>query len=215
MDYHTVADLHAIYALSEEARIPFDKTHSAALESAGQTLQTLCMSDTSDSISLDQRLSRALPTVGRMSRLTKLHLSLTNSPSDFSHLGQLSRLEDLALQCWERAADCHQVIASSKSSLKSLKLTARSWLDATYAAVRSVQSVQFVLKVSELFGGGVFPVGRTHRAAGIQVMILGCHTMADNAFKALSIYSANITVLFMKVLTQAQSQQLQSINSLQ
>ena len=199
VDYHSVASTAC--TSPRDGWTPwstafFTRAHVMILTSAKYSLQTLCIAGNIEGHSVAQYLHHALPTVATFTQLTKLHLSFFQGQPDFSCLGQLKRLENLALQCSEGIATCHQVILSNRSSLRYITLAAAEWADAAYAAISNLQSVQqLVLKVMILSHASAGVIGNMQLQAETHIMIMQCTTVPASAFHALSRGSANITQL--------------------
>ena len=84
--------------------------------------------------------------VASLGNLTKLHLTLDERRQDRSQLQPLDRLcflQDLALQC-VHAQCCHGVLHSSRHSLLSVDLAAKSWSPQTYKHLQVTPNIEFV-----------------------------------------------------------------------
>ena len=143
VDYHPMPNLLELFPpLTHNSQLCFTESHVGALASAGQLLQTLCISDCVQPYS--DSFQAQIPSIAALSNLTKLHLDLRGQP-DFRPLAQLNKLEDLALRCSSPGSDCSQVIYSNRFSLQHLTVGSHSWTDSTYAAISLVASLKDVV----------------------------------------------------------------------
>ena len=159
-----------------------------ALPSASQLLQTLCISEHVYGQISPAPFQAQISSVAALSNLTKLHLTFLEQP-DFRPLAQLTKIEDLALQCSGsgRGSDCSHIIDSNRLGLQSLTIASRSWADNTYAAAANVETLgTVVVKVEILTEAGAALVANLVHPGSVQVLIGACNQMSQQAFWLLS-----------------------------
>ena len=158
--------------------------------------------------------SRHISSVAALSNLTKLHLTFHAQP-DFRPLAQLTKIDDLALQCSGSSSDCSHVIDSNRHGLQSLSIASRSRTDSTYAAAANVETLRTtVVKVERLTDAGARLVANLVHPDSVQVLICSCQQMSQQAFLNLSYGQAKITVLELWNIDVAQCNTLRAMHSL-
>ena len=131
-----------------------------------------------------------------MYSLKKLHVSIDEDKIDFSPLSQLSKIEDLALQCLGDEASCSEVLKSNRHSLQHVKLTSYSWDDQTYLAFHVVASLKTsVLKLDTLSIYAAQIIAGMVSAGSVKISLHECHNMKALAFRALSSGTGHIQQL--------------------
>ena len=106
IDYHSVPDLLAsTVSFVHGSQACFSDAQVEALPSASQSLQTLCISENVYGQTSSAPFQAQISSVAALSNLTKLHLTMGSQP-DFGPLAQLTKIEDLALQCIGHSSDC-------------------------------------------------------------------------------------------------------------
>ena len=155
-----------------------------------------------------------IPSIAALSNLTKLHLTMCGQP-DFCPLAQLTKIEDLAMQCGGNSSDCSRVIESNRHGLQSLTIASISWSDSTYVAAASVEALRtVVVKVRILTEAGAALVANLLRPGSVQLLIGCCHEMSQQAFLLLSSGQAKITVLEVWHIDAIQCNRLRTMQSL-
>ncbi len=140
IDFHSVPDLLATtVSFVHGSQACFTDAQVEALPSDSQSMQTLCISEHVYSQTNPALFRVQMPSVAALSNLTKLHLTMWVQP-DFCPLAQLTKIEDLALQCYDSSSDCSHVIDSCKHGLQRLIIARSSWTDSTYAAAANVEA---------------------------------------------------------------------------
>lgn len=192
------------------------RSYFTSLQAASISLQTLCISQNASQSSAVTTISEhALPMIGSMARLTKLHLTVGRGGQDFSRLGHLHCLKDLALLCGFEKSFCASVLESNTASLEHLKLGAPSWTEGTYKALGSLQNIQtVVLKLGRVTDAGAQKIAGLTRPHFVEVMITHCEHMSDSSLCELSKGDAHITRLRLHGLKRSQCLQLQPMQFL-
>ena len=186
IDHHTVPDLLATASpFVHGFKAFFTDAQVEALPSASQLLQTLCISE-------------------------HVYGQISLRP-----LAQLTKIEDLALQCSGSSSDCTHIIDSNRLGLQSLTIASRSWADNTYAAAANVETLRtVVVKVEILTEAGAALVANLVHPGSVQVLIGACNQMSQHAFWFLSYGGAKITVLDLCIIDANQCNRLQTMHSL-
>ena len=215
IDYHSVPDLLATTSpFVHGSRACFTDAQVEALLSAKQSLQALCISEHVYGQISPAPFQAQIPSIAALSNLTKLHLSMCGQP-DFRPLAQLTKIEDLALQCGGNSSDCSQVIESNRHGLQSLTIASISWTDSTYVAAASVEALRtVVVKVRIMTEAGAALVANLLRPGSVQLLIGCCHEMSQQAFLLLSSGQAKITVLEVWHIDAIQCNRLRTMQSL-
>ena len=192
----------------------FTDAQVEALPSASQLLQTLCISEHVYGQISPAPFQAQISSVAALSNLTKLHLTFLEQP-DFRPLAQLTKIEDLALQCSGNSSDCSHIIDSNRLGLQSGTIASRSWADKTYAAAANVETLRtVVVKVEILTEAGAALVANLVHPGSVQVLIGACNQMSQQAFWLLSYGRAEITVLDLCNIDANQCNRLQTMHSL-
>ncbi len=215
IDYHTVPDLLATTSpFVHGSKACFTDAQVEALPSASQLLQTLCISEHVYGQISPAPFQAQISSVAALSNLTKLHLTFLEQP-DFRPLAQLTKIEDLALQCSGNSSDCSHIIDSNRLGLQSGTIASRSWADNTYAAAANVETLRtVVVKVEILTEAGAALVANLVHPGSVQVLIGACNQMSQQAFWLLSYGRAKITVLDLCNIDANQCNRLQTMHSL-
>ena len=215
IDYHSVPDLLATTSpFVHGSQACFTDAQVEALPPASQSLQTLCISEHVYSHTSPASFQAQIPSIAALSNLTKLHVTFRGQP-DFGPLAQLTKIEDLALQCSGHSSDCSHIIHSNRFGLQSLTIASRSWTDSTYAAAANVETLlTAVIKVEILTEAGAALVANLVHPGSVQVLIGCCHQMPQRAFLLLSSGQAKITILELWEIDANQCSRLQTMPSL-
>ncbi len=215
IDFHSVPDLLATTSpFVHGCQACFTDALVEALPSASQSLQTLCISGHVYGQLSPTPSQIQISLVAALSNLTKLHLTMGSQP-DFRPLAQLTKIEDLALQCSGFSSDCSRVIDSNQHGLQRLIIASCSWTDSTYAAAANVETLRtVVVKVATLTEAGAALVANLVHPGSVQVLIGCCHQMSQRAFLLLSSGRAKITVLELWSVDADQCKSLQTMHSL-
>ena len=108
--HHSVPDLLVgTVSFVHGSKACFTDIQVEALPSASQSLQTLCISEHVYSHTSPASFQAQIPSIAALSNLTKLHVTFRGQP-DFGPLAQLTKIEDLALQCSGNSSDCSHII---------------------------------------------------------------------------------------------------------
>jgi len=214
IDYHSVPDLLATTSpFVHGSKVCFTDAQVEALPLASQSLQTLCISEHVYGYTSSAPFQTKISSVAALSNLTKLHLTFHGQP-DFRPLAQLTKIEDLALQCGGNSSDCSHIINSNRLGLQSLTIASQSWTDSTYAAAANVEALRTtVVKVEILTEAGAALVANLVHPGSVQVLIGCCHQMSQRAFLLLSSGRAKITVLELWHIDANQCNRLQTMQN--
>lgn len=148
-DYICKFDMYSVSAqhpASSNITAPVSLHHLSALTHRSMSVLT-CLVEVPLLVSIDEDApadgstsNSAISPVANMTGLTQLHLNAIcdDLHLDFRTLGQLSLLQDLALQCFDFDVCCGAVLRSSRQSLRSIILTAMSWTAETYQRLHDV-----------------------------------------------------------------------------
>ena len=221
IDYHQALDLSAEWTQASgffaNAAAVFSQAAFTNLTAGDSPIQSLCLSDhslpqleVSKGIPLDSSISA----IGALQHLTRLHLSIL-ARTDFEPLGQLTGLQDLALQSDSHSASACDVIRSNSATLQHVILSSRGWDAATLSALVDLPKLRTVtIKVLSLTVDDASIISHLLRPESVQVMLRKSAKMLPEAFKVLTTGQASITHLELWELQNSCFCELQSVQSL-
>ena len=177
----------------------FTPSHIAGLQQGSTNLQTLSISDRTQSEDQLATLATSMSAIANFTSLTRLHLTLTlhATAADLQPLAQLSLLEDLALQCPVdvEGASCSGVLSSSRTTLCAVVLKAGSWDAETYRSLQgSAQLEKVCIRVFWLWYAAALELGKV-KAKFIQLVIVELHECSCRTFRALTAHKPCIREL--------------------
>ena len=170
----------------------FTPGHIVGLQQCSTNLQTLSISDRTQSEDQLATLVPSMSAIANFTSLTRLHLTLTlsSTAADFQPLAQLSLLEDLALQCPVdvNSVSCSGVLSSSRTTLRAVLLKAGSWDAEIHRSLQgSTQLEKVCIRVLWLWDTAALELGKV-KANCMQLVILKLDQCSSSALRALTAH---------------------------